>query len=76
LDEQIEVEGGLTQAEREVAILDAASLKLEITSFKKEVSVLKKQKTDRIPQPRWKSLESRGRQGCAVSLFGKDWKEF
>ena len=46
LDEQIEVEGELTEAEREVAILDAASLKLEITSFKKELSVFKKQKTD------------------------------
>ncbi len=46
LDEQIEVEGELTEAEREAAILDAASLKLEITSFKKELSVLKKQKTE------------------------------
>jgi hypothetical protein len=45
LDEQIEVEGELTKAEREAAIL-AASLKLEITSFKKELSVLKKQKTE------------------------------
>jgi hypothetical protein len=31
LDKQIEVEGELTEAEREVAFLDAASLKLEIT---------------------------------------------
>jgi hypothetical protein len=46
LDEQIEVEGELTEAEREQAILDSASLKLEITSFKKELSVLKKQKTE------------------------------
>jgi hypothetical protein len=46
LDEQIEVEGELTEAEREAAILDVASLKLESTSFKKELSVLKKQKTE------------------------------
>jgi hypothetical protein len=46
LDEQIEVEGELTEAEREAAILDAASLKLEIAFFKKELSVLKKQKTE------------------------------
>ena len=46
LDEQIEVEGELTEAEREEAILDSASLKLEITSFKKELSLLKKQKTE------------------------------
>jgi chromosome segregation ATPase len=45
LDEQIEVEGELTEAEREAAILDAASLKLEIAFFKKELSALKKQKT-------------------------------
>jgi predicted RNA-binding protein Jag len=45
LDEQIEVEGELTEAEREEAMLDSASLKLEITSLKKELSVLKKQKT-------------------------------
>ena len=42
LDEQIKVEGELIEAERDAAILDAASLKLEITSFKKELSVLKK----------------------------------
>jgi hypothetical protein len=46
LDEQIEVEGELTKAEREVAILDAASLKLEIVFFKKELSARKKQKTE------------------------------
>jgi hypothetical protein len=46
LDEQIEVEGELTKAEREVAILDAASLKLEIAFFKKELSALKQQKTE------------------------------
>jgi hypothetical protein len=34
LDEQIEVEGEFTEAEREAAILDAASLKLEIAFFK------------------------------------------
>jgi hypothetical protein len=45
LDEQIEVDGELTEAEREAAILDAASLKLEIAFFKKELSALKKQKT-------------------------------
>jgi hypothetical protein len=31
---------------------------------------------NRIPHPRWKSLESRGRQGSTVNLFGKEWKEF
>jgi hypothetical protein len=46
LDEQIEVEGELTEAEREAAILDATSLKLEIAFFKKELSALKKQKTE------------------------------
>jgi hypothetical protein len=46
LDEQIEVEGELSEAEREAAILDAASLKLEIAFFKKELSALKKQKTE------------------------------
>jgi hypothetical protein len=35
LDEEIEVEGELTKTEREAAILDAASLKLEIAFFKK-----------------------------------------
>jgi hypothetical protein len=45
LDEQIEVEGELTEAEREAAIMDAASLKLEIAFFKKGLSALKKQKT-------------------------------
>jgi hypothetical protein len=33
LNEQIEVEGGLTEAEREAAILDAASLKSEIALY-------------------------------------------
>jgi hypothetical protein len=46
LDEQIKVEGELTEAEREAAILDAASLKLEVAFFKKELSALKKQKTE------------------------------
>jgi hypothetical protein len=46
LDEQIGFEGELTQEEREVAILDAVSLKLENATFKKELSVLKKQKTE------------------------------
>jgi hypothetical protein len=46
LDEQIEVEGELTEAEREAAIMDAASLKLEIALFKKELSALKRQKTE------------------------------
>jgi hypothetical protein len=46
LDEQIEVEGELTEAEREAAIMDAASLKLEIALFKKELSTLKRQKTE------------------------------
>ncbi len=47
LDEQIEVKGESTEAEIEAAILDAASLKLEIAFFKKELSVLnKKQKTE------------------------------
>ena len=42
LDEQIEVGGELTKAEREAAILDATSLKLEIAFFKNELSILKK----------------------------------
>jgi hypothetical protein len=46
LDKQIEVEGELTGAGREVAILDAASLKLDIAFFKKELSALKKQRTE------------------------------
>ena len=46
LDEQIQVEGELNKDEREAAILDAASLKLEITAFKKELSTLKKKKTE------------------------------
>jgi hypothetical protein len=46
LDEQIEVEGELSDEEREQAILDVASLKQEITNFKKELSVLKKKKTE------------------------------
>jgi hypothetical protein len=37
LDEQIQVEGELNDEEREAAILDAASLKLEIAAFKKEL---------------------------------------
>jgi hypothetical protein len=45
LDEQIQVDGELNKEEREAAILDAASLKLEITAFKKELSALKKRKT-------------------------------
>jgi hypothetical protein len=35
LDEQIEVQGELTEQEREQAILDSASLKEEIKTFKK-----------------------------------------
>ena len=46
LDEQIQVEGELGDEEREAAILDAASLKEEITAFKKELSILKKKKTE------------------------------
>jgi hypothetical protein len=46
LDEQIQVEGKLTQEEREKAILDSASLKDEIKTFKKESSVLRNQKQD------------------------------
>jgi hypothetical protein len=42
LDEQIEVKGESTEAEIEAAILDAASLKLELAFFKKERSTLKK----------------------------------
>jgi hypothetical protein len=37
LDAQIQVEGELSEVEREGGILDAASLKVEITAFKKEV---------------------------------------
>lgn len=46
LKEQIEVEGELSDEERESAILDAASLKEEIQNFKKELSDLKKEKTE------------------------------
>jgi hypothetical protein len=46
LDEQIQVEGELTQQEREQAILDSASSKEEIKTFKKELPVLKNQKQD------------------------------
>jgi hypothetical protein len=45
LDKQIEDEGELTKAEREVGIIDGNSLKLERMTLKKELSVLKKQKT-------------------------------
>jgi hypothetical protein len=57
LDEQIEVEGELTEAEREEAVLDSASLKLEITSFKKNYLFLRNRRLNshnRILQPRWK----------------------
>jgi hypothetical protein len=46
LDKQIQVEGELTEEEMEAAILDPASLKLEITAFKKELSVLKNPKKE------------------------------
>jgi hypothetical protein len=46
LNEQIKVEGELTKAEREVAIMDAGSLKMEVMKFKKELSVLKNKKTE------------------------------
>jgi hypothetical protein len=46
LDEQIQLEGKLNEEEREAAILDAASLKLEIMAFKKELSTLKKKKKE------------------------------
>jgi hypothetical protein len=46
LDEQIQVQGELSQQEIEQAILDSASLKEEIKTFKKELSVLKNQKQD------------------------------
>jgi hypothetical protein len=47
LDEQIEVEEELGEQEREAAILDATSLTLEITAFKKELLAFsKKKKTD------------------------------
>jgi hypothetical protein len=46
-DDQIhQVEGELTDKEREATILDAASLKLKIITFKKELSALKKKKID------------------------------
>jgi hypothetical protein len=44
LDEQIEVDGGLGEEEREAVILVATSLKLEITAFKKNLLVLSKNK--------------------------------
>jgi hypothetical protein len=63
LDEQIEVEGELTKAEREAAaILDATSLKLEIAFFKKNFLLLRSRRPSNhngIPQPRCKSSESR-----------------
>jgi hypothetical protein len=46
LEEQMAVDGELSQEEREAAILDSLSLKLEITNFKKELTVLKKRKTE------------------------------
>jgi hypothetical protein len=46
LDEQIQVEGELSMEEREEAIMDAPSLKLEVTAFKKELTTLKKKKTE------------------------------
>ncbi len=46
MKEQIEVEGELSDEERESAILDAASLKEETQNFKKELSDLKKEKTE------------------------------
>jgi hypothetical protein len=36
-NEHIQVEGELSEVEREVEILDAASLKLEFTALKKEL---------------------------------------
>jgi hypothetical protein len=44
LGEQIQVEGELSEIEREGGILDVASLKLEITAFKIELLALKKNK--------------------------------
>jgi hypothetical protein len=47
LDGQIQVEGELNdKEEREAAIMDAASLKLEITTFKKELLALKEKKKE------------------------------
>jgi hypothetical protein len=46
LDEQIQVQGELSEQEREQAITDSASSKEEIKTFKKELSVLKNQKQD------------------------------
>jgi hypothetical protein len=46
LKEQIEVEGELSDEEREAAIVDAASLKEEMQNFKKELLDLKKKKTE------------------------------
>jgi hypothetical protein len=46
LDEQIEVDGELSQQEREQAILDVASLKEEIKTYRKEVLLLKKRKKE------------------------------
>jgi len=46
LNEQIEVEGELTPQEREQAILDVASLKEEIKTFKREVLLLKNRKKE------------------------------
>jgi hypothetical protein len=50
LDKQIEVEGELTEAERERAILDATSLKLEIAFFKKELFLLNKKQQTKLSQ--------------------------
>jgi predicted nucleic acid-binding Zn-ribbon protein len=45
-DEQIQVEGELSDKEGAVAILDSASLKEEIKAFKYELTDLKKKKTE------------------------------
>jgi hypothetical protein len=52
LGEQIKVEGDLSDEEREAAILDATSLKLEITASRKRRQNYRKI----IWQPMWKSL--------------------
>ena len=51
MDEQIQVEGEVTIIEEtEAAILDAAFLKLEITTFKKELLSLLKSREKELSQ--------------------------
>jgi hypothetical protein len=57
LDEQIQVEGELSEVEREAGIIEAASLKLEITLSKNNYQFLRKRRRSYhiiSRQPSWK----------------------